>query len=402
LCYGRRFSRGGRTILKQAVILCGGQGTRLGELTEDVPKPLLEVGDRPFLDHLIQEITRWGFERILLLGGYQGEMLKAMYDGVTFNHTSCQVVLESQPLGTGGALVNAEEHLDDHFMLFNGDSWIDYDLTELMSKKPLGIHMIGRYSSNAQRHETLDINKDRIKDILERGKQSKGFINSGVYVINKDIIPVNPLHPVESFSFEHDLIPIIVRRGMVTASIANSSTFFIDIGIPEDYERAQIEVMKHRTRPALFIDRDNTLTYDREGYTHHPDDMEFKPGAIEMIKHANHMGYYVFVVTNQGGVTKGQYEEHYILEFHRKMQYTLAEHGAHIDALEYEIELDSRRRKPRPGMLEDLIEAWPVDLGRSIMIGDKEADAEAGFRAGIVGLQWVGGDLFEMFEEYIR
>lgn len=84
------------------------------------------------------------------------------------------------------------------------------------------------------------------------------------------------------------------------------------------------------------------------------------------------------------------------------MQYTLQEYGAHIDALEYEIELVSRRRKPRPGMLEDLMVAWPVEIERSLMIGDKLADREAGLAAGVAGY-WIQPDdnIFEKFGDYL-
>ena len=386
--------------MKQAVILCGGRGTRLGNLTTDTAKPLLPVAGKPFLDHLLQEVTRWGFERVLMLAGYHGDILSEMYHGKTFNHARCEVVVETDARGTLGALVNAHQHLDDYFMLFNGDSWIDYDLTDMTTMRPERIHMLGRYTQDASRHETLETHEGMVAHIHKRGINNSGVINSGVYVINKKTVTMFLQNDME-MSLENGLIPAIIQHGNVTVSLAELGTFFIDIGIPQDYERAQTDIVLHRTRPALFIDRDNTLTYDRAGYTHHPDDMEFKPGAVELIQQANRAGYYVFVITNQGGVTKGVYQEHYVLEFHRKMQYNLGQQGAHIDALEYEIGLDSERRKPRPGMLLDIMASWPVDLDRSIMIGDKDSDREAGFNAGITGYKCDGTDLFEAFGKYI-
>ena len=77
------------------------------------------------------------------------------------------------------------------------------------------------------------------------------------------------------------------------------------------------------------------------------------------------------------------------------------EHSAHLDAVEYDIGLDSPRRKPQPGMLLDLMRDWPIDIGKSIMIGDKEADAQVGYNAGIVGHQYLSGNIFELFGEYI-
>jgi D,D-heptose 1,7-bisphosphate phosphatase len=382
--------------LKQAVILCGGAGTRLGSLTADTPKPLLPVGDRPFLEHLMQEVTRYGFQEILLLTGHLGEQFDH-YQGATINHAKITVMREDIPLGTWGGVIAARDLLDDVFLLMNGDSWLDYDLTHLHNIKPDGIHMIGRYVKQADRYETLNINKEYVKEIIPRGEAKGGFINSGIYVVNKDVIGKNEADKV---GLEHDILPILADAGRLTVETCQNTTFFIDIGVPEDYANAQISIMQQRQRPALFIDRDNTLTVDH-GYTHHPDDMVFKDGAIDLIHYANHLGYYVFVVTNQGGVTKGEYDEHYVLDFHRKMQYTLVNHNAHLDALTYEIGLDSPRRKPQPGMITDLMKDWPVDIGRSIMIGDKVTDVEAGQNAGIVSHLYISGNIFELFKDYL-
>ena len=385
-------------MIRQAVILCGGKGTRLGSLTAETPKPLLPVGDRPFIEHLIQEVTRYGISEIILLTGHLGEQFDR-YNGTTINHAQIRVHREETPLGTWGGVVQACELLDPWFLLMNGDSWLDYDLTSMLLKQPDTMHMLGRYVSPADRYETLEVNKENVKAIVPRGQATGGFINSGIYVVNREVVKISaPGHS----SLEQYLLPWLAETGTLTVDLCQSNTFFIDIGVPEDYERAQVDLIAQRTRPALFVDRDNTLTYDREGYTHHPDDMEFKPGAMELIHLANRMGWYVFVVTNQGGVTKGVYEEHYILDFHRKMQYTLAEFGAHIDGLEYEIELVSRRRKPRPGMIEALIASWPIELGPSFMVGDKLADREAGIAAGIGGYCLQPDDnIFEKFGAYI-
>lgn len=386
-------------MIRQAVILCGGKGTRLGELTKDTPKPLLDVGDWSFIEHLMQEVSRYGFEEIVLLAGHMGTDFW-VYQGATFNHAKIKVIIEDRPRGTWGGVVDAKEHLDDYFVLMNGDSWLDIDMTRLRSMKPNGIHMIGRYVADAERYETLDINKTNVKRIIPRGEAKNGFINSGVYVVEKTCVDI--IHSEHPISLENMLLPTLADTGALTVETVSSNTYFIDIGIPEDYERAQTEVPEHRTRPALFVDRDNCLTYDRDGYTHHPDDMEFKPGAIELIKLANIAGWYVFVVTNQGGVTKGKYEEHYILDFHRKMQYTLNRYNAHLDGLDYEIELDSWRRKPNPGMIEEFMSDWFIDKEMSFMIGDKLSDKQAGEAAGIRGFQIDDqGDIYDQFGDYI-
>lgn len=385
-------------MIRQAVILCGGAGTRLGNLTKDTPKPMLPVGGRPFIEHLMQEVTRYGISEIILLTGYLGEQFD-QYDGTTINHACVRVCRETEPLGTWGGVVAAKDLLEPWFLLMNGDSWLDYNLTHMLTQHPSGIHMLGRFVKNADRYETLNINRNQVNQIIPRGEAEHGFINSGIYAVNRIQVEHSSLGPS---SLEKDVLPGLACTGRLTVDTCQSSTYFIDIGVPADYDAAQYTMVEQRTKPALFVDRDNCLTYDHLGYTHHPRDMQFKPGAAELIKHANQNGWYVFVVTNQGGVTKGQYAEHYVLDFHRKMQYNLANNHSYIDALEYEIALDSNRRKPGPGMIKDLMSEWMIDVGPSFMIGDKVSDAEAGINAGIAGYQIDDqADLLEQFGEYI-
>jgi D-glycero-D-manno-heptose 1,7-bisphosphate phosphatase len=155
-------------------------------------------------------------------------------------------------------------------------------------------------------------------------------------------------------------------------------------------------------RPAIFFDRDGVLNED-SGYVFEISKLKWIDGAREAIKAANDAGYFVFVVTNQSGVARGLYEEKHVEEFHRAMADELAKIGARIDAFEYcpyhpEAPIEryrqaSHRRKPAPGMIIDLLERFPVDVGRSMLIGDKPTDMEAAQAAGIKGYLFSGENL---------
>lgn len=159
-------------------------------------------------------------------------------------------------------------------------------------------------------------------------------------------------------------------------------------------------------RPALFLDRDGVLNED-PGYVYRVEDFVWIPGAREAIAAFKAAGWWVFVVTNQSGVGRGYYTEADVAVLHAHMQSDLAAVGAGVDAFyhcpdhpEAVVETyrhpDPPRRKPNPGMLLDAIAEWPVDLTRSIMVGDKDADLEAGRRAGVaLGLKFGGGNLLE-------
>ena len=155
-------------------------------------------------------------------------------------------------------------------------------------------------------------------------------------------------------------------------------------------------------RPAIFFDRDGVLNED-SGYVFEISKLKWIDGARAAVKVANDAGYFVFVTTNQSGVARGLYEESHVEALHEWMANDLAGIGAHIDAFEYcpyhpEAPIEryrqaSYRRKPAPGMINDLLDQFPVDVGRSILIGDKLTDLEAAQAAGIKGYLFRGGNL---------
>ncbi|HYZ34016.1 MAG TPA: HAD family hydrolase [Crenalkalicoccus sp.] len=155
-------------------------------------------------------------------------------------------------------------------------------------------------------------------------------------------------------------------------------------------------------RPAAFLDRDGVLIEDT-GYPHDPREVRWMPGAAAAVRLLNQAGFLVFVITNQSGVARGLYPESQVGVLHRWMAERLAEAGARVDAFAYcphhpEAPLpayrrDCRRRKPAPGMIEDLLAAYPVDKARSFLIGDRASDIAAAAAAGLPGHRFPGGDL---------
>ena len=161
--------------------------------------------------------------------------------------------------------------------------------------------------------------------------------------------------------------------------------------------------MSRLLRPALFLDRDGVLNEDR-GYVHRWEDFCWIPGAREAVAAFNTRDWWVFVVTNQSGVGRGYYPEADVHALHARMSEALAAAGARIDAFYHcpfhpEALEDRYRhpdppdRKPNPGMLLRAMADWPVDAARSVMVGDKAIDLEAGRRAGVRSLLFPGGDL---------
>jgi D-glycero-D-manno-heptose 1,7-bisphosphate phosphatase len=388
-------------MLKQAVILVGGLGTRLGEMTRLVPKPLLEVAGKPFLDYILDEVSRYPtVQDILLLAGHQAGQVVSRYDGRRWRGAAISVISEPAPMGTGGALKHAAARLDRRFLLLNGDSFFDLNMLDVAAgtvNEPAIVRVALKRDHAGDRYGRVLLERDFIKAFLPAGARPDGPINSGIYCVDREILSFIDALPC---SLEQAVFPLLAEQGRLRATQYDG--FFIDIGVPADFERAQTELPERVRRPAVFFDRDGVLNIDK-AYVHKVEDFEWVEGAREAIKLCNDRGYLTFVVTNQAGVARGYYGIDAIHELHGWMSADLAEIGAHIDEFQYcpyheegvipEFRRPSDRRKPAPGMILDCLEGWPVRTASSMLVGDKPHDIQAATAAGITGHLFEGGDL---------
>jgi D-glycero-D-manno-heptose 1,7-bisphosphate phosphatase len=387
-------------LLKQAVFLVGGLGTRLRHLTQNTPKPLIAVNGAPFLDILIAEAARHGFDDILLLGGYLGQQMMNRYNGKMMRGARLHVLVEPEPLGTGGALRFAQPHLAENFLLANGDTFFDINLRALAAGMPRGGGVMAlRKGVEGERFGRVRISDGVVQSFHAPSEKTQGAINGGIYALSRDIVARIGDSTV---SLEGAVFPLLTRDGLLRG--LEFDGYFVDIGIPEDLDRARAELPARLTRPALFLDRDGVLNLEKS-YLHKQADFEWMPGAREAIRLANDKGWFTFVVTNQAGVAHGYYEEPDIHALHAFMQEELAAVGAHIDAFEYcphhpeglqgAYKKHCDRRKPGPGMIRDLMKNWPLDSQRSFLVGDMPHDVAAAESAGIRGYRFPGGNLLD-------
>jgi D-glycero-D-manno-heptose 1,7-bisphosphate phosphatase len=226
---------------RHAVILAGGMATRLGALAKNTPKPLLSVGGRPFIAHIIAHCRRHGVcEFIVLAGPHEHAFRSALGNGRTLG-VSIEVVAEPVQAGTAGALLYVHDRLEDPFLLLNGDSLFQADLSALPAgqvrtvptPQPWGMIAVRRVADTG-RYGRVEVDDGLITRFGEKSVGGAGLINAGVYHLSRRILDVIGKPPV---SLEQEVFPRLVREKLLRAHLLAGN--FIDIGIPEDLERAR-------------------------------------------------------------------------------------------------------------------------------------------------------------------
>lgn len=401
-----------RSPICQCAILAGGLGTRLGTLTAETPKPALDVGGRPFLFWLMREAQRFGIEEFVLLAGHRAETLRAIVTDAAAalpRPASIRFSNEPAPAGTGGALWHARGLLAERFLVCNGDTLFDTNLAAFLADaaadtpEVLGRVLLRRIEDGS-RYGAVTLTdqgrfRGRIAAFSARPDGDAGgpsLINAGVYAFDRRVLE----HLAPDCSLEEETLPRLAALGGLAGTEA--SGWFVDIGVPVDLARARAELPARLHRPALFLDRDGVLNVDH-GHVGTRARWEWIPGAKAALRAATEAGWHVFIVSNQSGVARGLYPEAAVPALMRSVADEVRAAGGTIDDWRYcpfhpeaplaEYRRASDWRKPGPGMLLDLIRAWALDPGRSLMVGDQPSDLEAAKAACVSGYLFPGGNL---------
>lgn len=233
--------------LPDIIILAGGSGSRLREAVPDLPKPMAPINNKPFLKYQLDFINSLGFKRVIFSTGYMGHVIESFF-GNNYKDLDLAYAAEPHPMGTGGAIKFAFTQVKSpHFMVLNGDTMFSIDLDNFFQKHveelaPVSVAL--RKVSDASRYGTVKLNKEGvITDFSEKQAQSgESLINGGIYLFASRFF--KKLELPEVFSAEKDLFPELVRNEQLYGQAFDA--YFIDIGIPEDYNRAQHEFLRFK------------------------------------------------------------------------------------------------------------------------------------------------------------
>lgn len=378
----------------EAIILAGGLGTRLRSELSEIPKSMALIGSRPFLEYQMDHLLANGISRFILSVGYKSEYIRKHFSD---RYKNCEIIyaIEKTLLGTGGAIKNAMQFVvGDQVVIANGDSLffsdlqaqfrihLAYEADVTLALKPM--RKIDRYGT------ILIDGSGKITSFSEKQFAGKGLINGGLYIFN--VSSFRRLDLPDIFSIEKDFFKTKVNQLNFFGAI--SKGYFLDIGIPEDFKRAQYEIgmfPKIDKSWTLFLDRDGVINrkLDKD-YVKSLNEFEFIPGALDSIVSLSDFFGRLIIVTNQQGIGKGVMTEEDLNQIHSFLLEKVRKMGGNIDAIYHAPQLEeegSPMRKPGIGMSLQAKKDFPeIDFTKSIIIGDSKKDLEFGKRANMISI----------------
>jgi len=384
----------------QAVIMAGGQGTRLRALTQDkIPKPMIEICGKPLLQWQIENLKENGIDDIIVVVGHLGDLILDKFGGIVRYYE------EDEPLGTAGALSMMHDLLDDDFFLIYGDLFFNVDFQRMINfhqqhkgEGTLFVHP----NSHPYDSDLIELDENnRIKQIIFKGQARNQWLhnctNAGIYIFNKSILNVFPDHV--KVDLEKEILPHLEYLYAYS-----SSEYVKDIGTVDRYYQVSHDIINnipfHRNlknkQKAIFLDRDGTIN-EEVGLVSDPSQLTLLPNAAAALRLINDSEYLAIVVTNQSVVARGMCSMKDVDYIHAKLEDLLGREGAYLNDIffcphhqdrgypdenkEYKIDCDCR--KPKPGLLLRAAEQYNIDLSQSWIIGDAERDKQAGINAGV-------------------
>jgi len=315
-------------LIKEAIILAGGLGTRLRDTVPDLPKCMAPVAGEPFLTHVIRSLLANGIQKFIFSLGYKHEIIELFLEE-RFATLDYKCVIEDDPLGTGGAIQLAcEQASEENVLIVNGDTLFKINVSgmlEVHKKQNAECTIALKPMQNFDRYGVVELNKENlVTKFCEKQFYKEGLINGGVYVLNVPTFLSRDLG--NKFSFEKDYLEAFYHENKIAGIIQDG--YFIDIGIPKDFEKAQFELKQ----PPLDLKK-----IDSTG-------------------------------------------------IHEHMLAEIQSNGGRIDKIYFCISTEKTafNRKPNPGMALLARKDFPeVDFSKSIMVGNKLTDMLFGRNAGI-------------------
>ncbi len=401
----------------KAVILAGGKGTRLGRLSQRIPKPMMKVGDAPLLEHQIRLLKKYCIEQVVLITGHLSHVIKNYFaDGSRFG-IRIDYLEEKKPLGTAGGIKELEDELTADFFVFYGDVMINMNLEKLMSfhrSRESACTLVLHPGDHPQDSDLVEVGKNhRIVRFHSKphpkDRYFRNLVSAGLYIMSPRMLRY--LKKNIKADFGRDIFPQIITKERLYGYI--TPEYLKDIGTParlkqvrKDYTDGKIEKLADgNKRPAIFLDRDGVIN-KKKGLIYQTKDFELLDGTAEAIKKINESPFLSIVVTNQPVIARNLCTIEQLEEIHKKMDTLLGRGNAKLDAVYYcphhpdkgfvgenaAYKVKCHCRKPGIGMIEKAQKEFNIDLSRSFFVGDSFRDVLCGKNAGLTTIGLMTGD----------
>lgn len=370
--------------IKQAVILAGGRGERLRPLTDNLPKPMILVGEKPFLEHLVSLLRENGIKEILMLLGYLPEKITDYFgDGSKFG-VSIKYSIGAVEDETGTRIRNAANFLDDEFLLMYCDNYWPLNLKklEIFSDTHLSLMTVTVYSNKKGiTKSNMFVEKDGYITIYDKSRtnQNVNGVDAGYFIVKKKIID---LMPIDDFSFEKVIFPILIEQRQFSGYLTDQRYYSIG-----SLDRIPDTTAFLTFQRVVFLDRDGVINKKppKADYVKKWEEFEFLPDVISAIKLLNDNKYQVYIISNQPGIARGMMTKDDLENINKNFEEELAKYGAKVDGVYMCLhgwDEGCDCRKPKPGLLLDASFDHGIDLRSAVFIGDDERDLQAGEAAG--------------------
>lgn len=389
--------------------MAGGKGTRLSSYTKDIPKPMVEINNKPILQYQIENFISYGIKDIILIIGYLGEKIIDYFgDGKKFG-VDIEYFTEDTPLGTAGALYFLRDKLQGDFILVFGDILFDIDINRFYDFHKMKFSIATLFVHPNSHPFDSDIiildSNSRVIGIDSKNNTRNYYysncVNSGLYFFNYAVLEY--IQEPKKLDLEKDIISNIIKdRNNIYGYI--SPEYVKDMGTYERLEKVTEDVNNSTVKSknlayeqkCIFLDRDGTVN-KYKGLLYDMDEFELEADAAEAIKEINSSGYLCILITNQPVVARNLCTIEDIERIHKKMETLLGEQGAYLDDIVYcphhpdhgyegenkDYKIECNCRKPKIGMIENCVKKFNIDLSKSFIIGDTTIDIMTGINAGL-------------------
>jgi D-glycero-D-manno-heptose 1,7-bisphosphate phosphatase len=370
--------------IRQAVILAGGLGMRMRPLTLHMPKPMVPINERPFLEYLIDLLRENGIKEVILLLGYLPDKVTEYFgDGKRFGMEMRYSITAAED-DTGTRLKKAEALLDEDFLLLYSDNYLPFNLQKLVdAREKIGTRALVTVYSNKDEMTKNNILVDDAGVVIKYDKTRTdpdlNGVDAGFFLLDKKVLE---LASTEDFSFEKEIVMNLIARKEMGAYMTDQRYYSIG-----SIERLPTTERFLKPKKVVLLDRDGVINKKspKADYVKNWKEFKFLPGAIDGLVMLSERGYEIYIITNQPGVARGLMTKEDVDTIHANMRGELARHSVIINGIYvcfHGWDEGCECRKPKPGLLYQASREHFFDLTKAVMMGDDDRDGEAAKAAG--------------------